>query len=717
MIRHETSQSRIATYVVLRVFLFAFFGIAMKAPAQPPPEKVTLMATGASLMPGWGLYPNGEAYGGVKPLGGFTAWLSGRLTWVADFPSERTYQVWVRKYGGYGTVSVAVDETPVSGGKGGPGGGWYVWQDLGETMIAKGRHHVDIKIAGSMFDAVLFTTDTALQPQEGPLPESVKAPVRREPRRYRDDSRLRTLAGKRRYVVAEASGYEEHLNDVVPASGQVINTLKLWGSANQYITASFTVRALERLEELTVSLQQLTGPKNVKISSSEIDLRVVYLRKQKITLFDCPRRIEFFPDLLLRDDRTLLPPKGKQGGFGGGSCATSIPSHENRQFWITAHIPAASSSGLYKGVVQLQVKGGPGRDLALPVEIEVLPIALKPVEGYYSIYYPAQPVDPKQSSYVTPERYLAELKDQVRHGLNAVTLYGGFGTLKYAKEAGMTEAPCLMRWPDGGAELLDTQVKTAKEMGFADLYYDGVDEPAGDRIEVCRKEAERRIKAGLHMFTAINSGTAQEATKDFIDRPVYCTYVFSGKDNPAVKYVRDKGFRPVSYWITGMTFPLHNRALAGLYNTACGYLGTSPWSYQDVLNNEIYSEKNTGVITVSYPDEFGNPIPSLRWEAYRDGVDDVRYLQALDRATARAEEQLKKPNPPAALAEALAKAKAVRKTRFDSIGGPWFHYLCALQPGVLETTRRMMAEATVEINRQIGSPGGLPSRLPQQRQD
>ena len=74
-----------------------------------------------------------------------------------------------------------------------------------------------------------------------------------------------------------------------------------------------------------------------------------------------------------------------------------------------------------------------------------------------------------------------------------------------------------MHWPDGNAE---KQVAAAKELGFADLYYYGVDEPTKpDQIVRCQKEAERRQRAGLHMFTAINSKSAQPATRDFIDRP------------------------------------------------------------------------------------------------------------------------------------------------------------------------------------------------------
>ena len=396
------------------------------------------------------------------------------------------------------------------------------------------------------------------------------------------------------------------------------------------------------------------------------------------------------PEILLRDDRTRLPPRGRQGGFGGGRCVTRIPAHQSRQIWLTVHVPDGSPPGEYRGEI---IFGGQVES-RLPVLIDVLPIKLKAAEGYYGIYHRNQTTNSKAVHHVTEERYLAELRDQVRHGLNAATLYSGFSTLGLARKAGMTRAPCLMHWPDGRAA---QQVAAAKKMGFSDLFYYGVDEPTKpDAIERCRKEAERRRGTGLHMFTAINSKPAQQATRDFIDRPVYNIYVFGGPDNAEVMYVRKKGFRPISYWVTATAFPLPYRALTGLYNTRCGYLGSSPWAYQDFPGNGLYDPEKP-VHKVSYPDEFGQPIPTLAWEAHRAGIDDVRYLEALDRGIAAAERRLQSDTVPG-LAAALKAARAVRKAHFDSISGRWFEYFCHLKPGDLDRSRRAFADAVVRLD-------------------
>jgi hypothetical protein len=185
---------------------------------------------------------------------------------------------------------------------------------------------------------------------------------------------------------------------------------------------------------------------------------------------------------------------------------------------------------------------------------------------------------------------------------------------------------------------------------------------------------------------------------------VYNIYVFGGKTNAAAMYARAKGFVPVSYWITATSFPLWYRSLAGLYNTACGYLGTAPWSYADDVDTSLYDADRT-VHRVSYPDQSLAPIPTLAWEAYRDGIDDVRFLQALDRAIARADARLHRPDPPTGLATALAEAVQVRNAQYDAIEGRWFEYLCRLHPGDLSATRRALADATAGITRIIGPTG------------
>ncbi len=665
-------------------------------------SSATLWTVASSLMPAWGLYPNGAEYGETGSLGDYAAWNAGSgswpLTWVADIPSEGTYNVWVRRYAGYGNVSVSIDEKLVTGGKGRPNGGRYVWDHLGTASVSAGKHHIDILVEHCMFDAVLLSTDNDLQPETAKLPDPVRDPVTRALRTYRDDSGLLKMAGRKGFVAASVTPYEELLYDFVPAEKQLTSKIRLWGSPNQYIAGTFAVRALVGVKEFNVSVTDLVGPIKSK-PIKEIDVRVVSVWDNKSSLFErfSAQKIPI-PDMLLKDDRTGTPPKGRQGGFGGASCISSIPAHQSRQFWLTVHVPASYPAGIYKGKIQLGIAKSRIRSMTIPIEIEVLPIDLRMAEGYNSIYYIGRPggtVSAYPGRKISVERYKAELADQVRHGLNTTTVYGSALLMHYLREAGMTKPPCLMYWPDTDQP---KEVADAKALGFEDVLFYGVDEPnAPQEIERCRLEAVRRLNAGLHTFTAINNEVAQEALKDVINHPVYTIYRFDGKDNPAVMYARSKGFHPVSYALLGQSFPLHNRAMMGLYNKACGYEGSSPWAYYESTESDVYGSE-CFAHNVTYPDEFGNPIPTLRWEAYRDGIDDVRYLEALDRSIADAHSQLSKGNPPVGLEEAIDKAELVRKNRFESINNRWFQYICSLSPGDLDSIRREIADAVVKLN-------------------
>ena len=117
-----------------------------------------------------------------------------------------------------------------------------------------------------------------------------------------------------------------------------------------------------------------------------------------------------------------------------------------------------------------------------------------------------------------------------------------------------------------------------------------------------------------------------------------------------------------------------------------------PLGLPGLSRHELYTEP---AHAVAYPDAAGRPIPTLRWEAMRDGIDDVRYLQALDRAIAAAEARMAEDNPPADLAAALEHANQIRQECYESIGGRWFHYIGGLLPGDLDQVRRRLADAAV----------------------
>ena len=175
-----------------------------------------------------------------------------------------------------------------------------------------------------MLDAVLFVSDADWSPTANELPEPVANPVLHALRTYRDDSALQPLAGQRGFVIASPAPDEEILYDWLPAADQITARLCLWGAANQYVTGTLAVRALNAVDELRVTLPELTGPGPTSVAAKDIDLRVAHVRARRTDLFDRGAKL-LVPELLLRDDRTDLPPRGHQGGFGGGCYNAASP--------------------------------------------------------------------------------------------------------------------------------------------------------------------------------------------------------------------------------------------------------------------------------------------------------------------------------------------------------------------------------------------------------
>ena len=138
--------------------------------------------------------------------------------------------------------------------------------------------------------------------------------------------------------------------------------------------------------------------------------------------------------------------------------------------------------------------------------------------------------------------------------------------------------------------------------------------------------------------------------------------------------------------------------MVGLWNNACGYRGTIPWASRDSSDGDLHA--------VMYSDEAGNPILTLRWEAFREGIDDVRYLQELDRAIAAATERMATVPDGAGretLERALASACSVRGTRYESLGGAWYTHLSAGLDEALDAGRREMADAVLALQRALAA--------------
>ncbi|GIT31448.1 MAG: hypothetical protein Ct9H300mP1_34940 [Planctomycetaceae bacterium] len=151
------------------MFLTATAG-AQDVGKKTSPE--TFWVTADRLMPAWGFYPLQASYGGTRPLGQHAAWCSagnsGRLTWIAEFPRQAEYHVWVRNYGAT-VLSGLGGRSPVVAGRGGRAVDGSSGATPARSRLPPVASRRSRRGQGDV-DAVAFTTDAKLVPSKGNLP-------------------------------------------------------------------------------------------------------------------------------------------------------------------------------------------------------------------------------------------------------------------------------------------------------------------------------------------------------------------------------------------------------------------------------------------------------------------------------------------------------------------------------------------------------------------
>jgi hypothetical protein len=696
--------------------------------------------TAARLMPAWGLYPNYGAFP-TPSIDGFAADGRGKLTWVVDFPdkAQTVYHVWVRHLNAGGSTTITIDDQPI-GTRSGPGGGVYVWDKVGTYAATPGQHYVDIIVGPRvLFDALVFSTDSAFNPEPMPRPETlVENPVTQSQRAYRLLAAAQEHKAPPLWAVGHATRqYDEDVDDWTLSTAGTADLI-LWGAASQYVSGAFVLAAGAAGADVTVTLNALTSPQHDVIRRPQIDIRVAKSVPLNSQLFDNPagHKRNIAKILLKSDDpdpNAAAPfDLESQGTFGGGVSSSRLPAFNSRLFWMTVHVPPGTRPGVYQGTLTITDTRAACLTQRVPVTLEVLSIDLQSIDGIEGIFYRASPatdrypLDGEVEKFITIPRnqYIFELQDLAAHGLNAVTSYGwnqaapGSWLAPWIGRAGLTKALLdikLLIETYGGA-VAEEATALVRRHGIAELIDWCIDEPNIDdvhtganqakMIDTCLDERQGKLKTAI-TFTAW-SRTAFERYKDRVERPIMNIYWYNIHDKGDTDYVRSKGHTPLSYFSNPSTYPIYDRLRVGFHNRAKGWDGQFPWAYRDheahdgldLLQQEIRAGGGMSIMT--YPDQQGRPITTRQWEAYREGLDDVRYLQALTRAIAAGKNHIANGSASDALRAVVKEAENWKTENFDRYGETVIWDLVKFTDEVeFDTFRRGCADFTMVIQQHL----------------
>ena len=453
----------------------------------------------------------------------------------------------------------------------------------------------------------------------------------------------------------------------------------------EYEPATFSIRADKHLKEVTVTASDLREDGGHVIPAANIDIRVmkVWYQGGEVEGFgetkgNGYRELLLVPELLLKDDGLIdIDADRKRNVFrfegipsdGPDLKPVDIPADSFKQFWLTVKIPATAAPGTYSTSVTVAPDNAPAA--AIELAVTVLPFALLKPGKIYSIYH----YGPTMFYYGSGlEGRLAEFEDMRAHGLNSAGMYGYYydtrvretapgrwevdlaplkAALDLRVKAGLT-APTMFAlanyicrdtafrriWTDDAGMTVEneeklTQVirqleKFIKDNDYPRLLYYGVDEPTGPRLARCARICEVIRRAGGTATTAVYDDQLAD-----LDVPIFALPMANRLyEDPALP-MQPHELR-LHYW-----HPLENpgvdRFRYGVLTWRAGLDGACSYAYRHVFQSDNpYYDESQGPLNpaqgrnmmYTYPSRTG-PIPTIQWEAVREGIDDVRYLATL----------------------------------------------------------------------------------------
>ena len=487
--------------------------------------------------------------------------------------------------------------------------------------------------------------------------------------------------------------------------GKVGGPITLSGCRDEYESASFAVYARQDLHDVQLKISDLRKGKHT-LPKSAFDPFVVkcwYQAGRDVLFHDGVKRL--VPELLLKDD-ALVKVDLKKGTNAVRSTAkdgstkylpasgtdpkaleslrpvdaatlqpVSIPKKTVKQFWLTLHIPKTAAAGTYFGTMRLTAKGI--APVEIPISVTVHAFELAKSKIIYSIYYPGK-LQATQTGgtlyphYKSEQQYLAELRDMKAHGV----LYPNFWQ-RYSKtlvpralhlrnQVGLPKDRLFITSPPGAPAAAAGTVRGWKALvassGFKNIYLYGLDEASGNLLRIQKPSWANVQKAGGKMFAS-----AWKEDPFPVMGKLLNVLVWSGGAQPAMaKQYHSVGSKIFCYSNPqcGVEEPLVYRYNYGLALWKADYDGAMPFAYQYAyghLWNDFDSKKFRDHV-FAYPTPTG-VVGTMQWEGFREAVDDVRYINTLERA-------IKKAGKTALTAKAQ-KWLAALKSRSPQQNGSW----------------------------------------------
>lgn len=472
---------------------------------------------------------------------------------------------------------------------------------------------------------------------------------------------------QRGYVLFARHWSEVIYPNTAPRPGELNPVLKLFASLGEYEPVTFTVHPLTDLHGCRVTAGDLRCDTAV-IPRTALDIRAVRFMRVR------PNYSSFFsyhiaPDVLEHRE------------------ALDLSRGNNQRFWITVKVPEDARPGIYEGKLAFQPAGAPGAEINL--KLRVLPIRLRTNPDHiYGMYYydPLSHFDKRntpQANDYFQRKAAWERADMVAHGMNThVSSVSGLSRdeqghwsidgeeterrISLDRKFGLAGKPLIVHFPvehwysrlvdrrglgshlrlvrPGVPESFFAEVTKMvqviegerKRRHWPEFLYYPIDEPsthaASVQFMVRVLQAVKRVPGVRTYVTADPSHDQFGPMWPHVD--VWCCQPFVFGFEKIQKLSREKH---IEFWcypnhISGENdhTPVRGARMTWGYGFwKSGFKALIPWIYQASIGNPWNYLDGSAMDFMNRSTPEGQPIPVALWEAYREGIDDGRYIYTL----------------------------------------------------------------------------------------
>ncbi len=428
----------------------------------------------------------------------------------------------------------------------------------------------------------------------------------------------------------------------LPLPGEKIGILKLFAARGEYEPVQFLMRSGKPVGNISVELEKDLQGQGTFIARKNVAIQMVVDQK----LWIDPRHFERIPYLLVKEKKFSLVPE------------------ETKRIWITVHVPESAAPGRYETVVNVTSNGKLLK--AIPLELTVWPFELAKITpdkmAYFTYFGPGMLPD-----WGRKNEYLTQIyKDMREHGMNSVTAYvfpsldPDTDVLNSKLSPEKRKDSCLsirefLNILDGSGMIFkggkfiwlgayNASAHVLKEVNAAvdktgmEICYYGQDEPETASRQAFQRQISNRLKPlcpERKIVTAIGD-KGIEAVGDCLD--VWICEAIDLNDERCREAERKKKELWSYECRLASVDPLTSRFFFGFFAWRTGVKGIGLWVYGDAAARNRFgiSEK----MDRFHPEcqymfnfvccESDRLLPSLAWEAVREGVDDYRYIATLE---------------------------------------------------------------------------------------